>query len=158
VTLTTCPGCGVALPSDDGPTHSYVVSSPACWRLFTEYLTANRHRLLTDAYMAQHPDGDDPRQLQSVAVHLVTLHAVLRGGQPLSNASRITSRAVEAGRRRGAYPVLSRPTTWQWTVADVAAGQVLVEEYISSVLEAWEPLEGDRIGRWAKETVSDLYS
>lgn len=31
------------------------------------------HQLIVDAYAVQHPDGDDPRAIRSVAIHLMTL-------------------------------------------------------------------------------------
>ncbi|MCP9491734.1 MAG: DUF5946 family protein [Solirubrobacteraceae bacterium MAG38_C4-C5] len=31
------------------------------------------HQLIVDTYAVQHPDGDEPRAIQSVAIHLKTL-------------------------------------------------------------------------------------
>jgi hypothetical protein len=79
--IETCCGCGVALPFQDGPTHPYMLGSAACWRGYGELLAAQYsdpgrmrfHQVIVDAYAAQHPDGDDPRAVQSVAIHLMTL-------------------------------------------------------------------------------------
>src|SRR5688572_24525153 len=83
-----CPGCGVALPAETGPTHPYMLGSPACWRGFGELLAAQYseprrmgfHQVVVDAYAAQHPGGDDPRAVQSVAIHLMTLALFLERG------------------------------------------------------------------------------
>ena len=76
-----CPGCGVRLPRRDGPTHAYMTSSPACSATFGELVAADYsapermsfHQLVVDSYAAQHPGGDDRRQVQSVGLHLMTL-------------------------------------------------------------------------------------
>ena len=33
-----CPGCGALLPVENGPTHPYMRSSPACWARYGEVL------------------------------------------------------------------------------------------------------------------------
>jgi hypothetical protein len=77
-----CPGCGALLPDDpNGPHHAYVITSSGCWEAFSRLSArefedpawSTEHRLSVDTYMAQHPDGDDRRQRQSVAVHLIAL-------------------------------------------------------------------------------------
>ena len=86
---TACPGCGFAAPAEDGATHAYMESSPACWRHFNaimarEYATPElmpTHYLAVDAFAAQHPgSSDDRRARQSTWIHLAGLHAVLRDG------------------------------------------------------------------------------
>lgn len=155
---TRCPGCGLVLPAVAGPTHAYVASSPECWALFSRTLHEVDHRLLTDAYMAQHPDGDDRRQLQSVAVHLVTLRAVLVEGLPIESASRITSAAVALGKATEPFPKLQRPATWAWTIRDVRDGDVAAGTYAVSVLDAWVLSEGTRIAKWTSATLSNLFA
>lgn len=80
-----CPGCGVTLETKASTTHPYMSSSPGCWERFgmvlAEQYNPERmpfHQLTVDAYAASHPgiDGstaDDPRSIQSVAIHLMTL-------------------------------------------------------------------------------------
>jgi hypothetical protein len=36
--ITPCVGCGALLPNEDNPTHRYLESSPACWRLYGDVL------------------------------------------------------------------------------------------------------------------------
>jgi hypothetical protein len=59
-----------------------MTSSPGCWKLFGDVIAADfsdplrmaSHQVVVDAYAAQHPGvGDDPRQVQSVGLHLMTL-------------------------------------------------------------------------------------
>jgi hypothetical protein len=111
---TTCLGCGALVPAVQGPTHKYVPSAPGCWRLFGEVQAdeAKRfgyppsHRLVVDAYMAQHPGaGRDRRDRQSVFVHLVALCAVLeRSMQP----GFVTHLLEVLVRGRSDFPVLAR--------------------------------------------------
>lgn len=59
--------------------------STGCWARYGELLAVQYaspermafHLLVVDAYAAQHPDGDDPRAVQSVAIHRMTLHLFL---------------------------------------------------------------------------------
>jgi hypothetical protein len=66
--LRTCAQCGAAVPDIAGPVHKYVPSAPDCWQLFGQIQADEAvrfgyppaHRLVVDAYMAQHPgDGED---------------------------------------------------------------------------------------------------
>ena len=86
------------MPDIDGPVHTYVPSSPGCWKAFGEAQAdeAERfsyppvHRVVVDAYMAQHPgDGSDRRDRQSVFLHLVGLCATLEHGLPRPYATKV---------------------------------------------------------------------
>jgi len=83
--LTLCPGCGLLLPAADGPTHSYIGASAACWALYGQVLAIEAgtyrqpawHRLTVDAYAVQHPGIPERRSIQSVCVHLISLCLML---------------------------------------------------------------------------------
>lgn len=77
--------------------------------IFSEAIATTADRLLSDGYMAHHPDGDGPQQRQSVAAHLVTLNSVLRIGQPIGKASAITRAPVDVGLMLDGYPKLRPP-------------------------------------------------
>lgn len=101
--LEECPGCGVRLPALDGPVHRYIESSPSCWAAYGEVLAREygdpaymaNHRLTVDAYAVQHPGRPSPQSIQSVAAHLISLHAVLELGSSHSQATRLIGRCVE---------------------------------------------------------------
>jgi hypothetical protein len=89
--LGACPGCGLLLADFQGPTHAYLGASAACWRLYGQVSLAwwgspaelPLDRLVVDTYGAQHPGRRQVRAVQSVAVHLMGLCAVLeRGVEP----------------------------------------------------------------------------
>jgi hypothetical protein len=85
---TNCPGCRVRLAAIDASAHPYMTCSPACWRRYGDLLAAQYadpermafHQLVVDTYAVQHPDGDDPRAIQSVGIHLMTLCLFLERG------------------------------------------------------------------------------
>jgi hypothetical protein len=63
------------------------------------------HRVVVDAYMAQHPgDGTDRRDRQSVFAHLVGLCAVLEAGLEGARATEVIRRVI----KRDDFPVLTR--------------------------------------------------
>ena len=153
---TPCPGCHLELPLEDGTTHAYVTTSAACWRLFAETLPGISERLFTDAYMAQHPTGDDPRQIQSVAVHLITLNAVLELGVAIDHASTIRAKGVEFGRLVGGFPSLNSPDSWDMTVADVALESVTTRQYVEHVWNRWKDHGVSEVGNWTGQVLGML--
>lgn len=100
--LAPCPDCKALVPAIDGPTHAYVGGSPGCWAIFGEvqaraYDGVPRppiHRLLVDAYMAQHPSVPSRRAIQSVAVHLIALCCYLERGYPPHETTDVVRKAV----------------------------------------------------------------
>ena len=149
--------CGLVADDGDGPIHAYVVSSPSCWRTLTGLLQTSTHRLFTDAYMVQHAEGDDPRQIQSVTVHLVTLHAIKGHGHDPATASRITSAGVDVGRRIGGYQKLTAPPHWPHTVAEVAAERIGAGEYVDSVYLAWTDWDSETLEQLTEDVLAHLY-
>jgi hypothetical protein len=77
--------------------------SPACWARYGELLSAQYsdparmafHQLVVDTYAVQHPDGDDPRAIQSVGIHLMTLCLFLERGIDPSLGTRLHRRMVD---------------------------------------------------------------
>lgn len=125
--------------------------------MFGVLLATNSERLFTDAYMAQHPKGLMSQQIQSVAVHLITLSAVLDGRQPESRASEISRHAVVFGKRSGSYTKLEEPTHWPMTIEDIELGAVSTKDYIRGIFDVWRELAGGQIEEWTEETLEGLY-
>jgi hypothetical protein len=125
-------------------------ASVGCWAAFGQVQADElmrfgyppAHRLVVDAYAAQHPgDGRDRRARQSVFVHLVGLCAILERGADRDSATEAIRRAL-AGRPD--FPVLKRSKgPGQLTVVSMQ-GAVDLEDYTSrarswatSVWESW---------------------
>jgi Family of unknown function (DUF5946) len=115
MSMTRCPGCNALVPDVEGTVHAYVPSAPGCWKVFGEVQADEslrfgyppEHRLVVDAYMAQHPgDGQDRRDRQSVFVHLIALCGLLERSVPPDRVTRLLGPVV---RSRPDFPVLARP-------------------------------------------------
>jgi hypothetical protein len=100
------------------------------------------HRLVVDAYMAQHPgDGTDRRDRQSVFVHLVGLYAVLEQGIPAERVSDVFRRVL---RNVNDFPILRRssgpgPVTVNHLVGarNLADYQQRAEQWAGAVWQSW---------------------
>lgn len=115
--VTVCAGCGAGLPAHHGPVHRYIESSPACWARYGDLLAREyqdpaymaAHRLTVDTYAVQHPGKPSSQSIQSVAVHLISLHAVLELALSSSEATSLIKVCADRGRfawltpPRGAY-------------------------------------------------------
>ena len=149
-TTVTCPQCGAAVPDVTGPVHKYVPSAPGCWQLFGQIQADEAlrfgypptHRVVVDAYMAQHPgDGRDRRDRQSVFVHLAGLYAVLEQHQPPAQATNVLRRVL---RDRDDFPTLVRQDgPGELTIAHLVGSHDLADyehralTWADAVWQAW---------------------
>lgn len=156
-----CPGCKASLEPIDGPTHRYIGASPACWQIYTT-LGAGGYEvkgsgmyasLLVDAYAAQHPGTDSAQSRQSVAVHLVTLWAILRAGADIEKAIDIRVRAVSVGKRTGGFEWLEPiPASYPLTVAGLISTEPIdatsIDLLVVGALGSWSGDHENAIRRW----------
>ncbi len=157
---TTCPGCGLTVADVAGPSHPYIGAATGCWALYGEVLAREYgelrypevHRLTVDAYAAQHPGVPSRRSIQSVAVHLVSLHLVLERG---FNGARATAAIRRVLAARPTLVWLEPPARLgAGTVADIVAARTAAEHesrvrrWAAAVWTAWAPHHGTVRG-WA---------
>ncbi|MFI4971928.1 MAG: DUF5946 family protein [Hyphomicrobiales bacterium] len=98
-----CEGCGALVPRVEGPVHRYMTSAPGCWamhgeisaRLLSDRGAIGFRQLCVDAYAVQHPGTPNPQAIQSVAGHLMSLHAQLERGLPSASAPALLQRATQ---------------------------------------------------------------
>jgi hypothetical protein len=127
-----CVGCGAMVPGGEGPIHPYMWSAAGCWERYCS-LEEWKGRLsgeesigivqdLVDSFAVQHATNTDRRNVQSVAVHLMSLCSGLERG------ATGRQRRVRIGRWVGRdYPVLDpRPAGYPITISDVAAAPAAV--------------------------------
>lgn len=84
---TACPGCGLVAPAAGGPPPDEYGASADCWELYGELLARSYsiaayrhvHQLVVDAYIAQHPGGGSRREVQRLALCLMTLCLFVEG-------------------------------------------------------------------------------
>lgn len=149
--LETCPGCGAVFPQQDGPTHPYMLSSPACWAAFGEVLAREYsnpllqpiHRLSVDAYAVQHPGHPSRQSIQSVGLHLIRLCLFLEHGLAPERANEAM---LMAGRIKHTFTWLEPPSSLgDVTVRNVLQTQsaaehaAIVRQWASSAWTAWTP-------------------
>ena len=145
-------GCGAEVPRIDGPTHRYMLSAPGCWALFGELLAGmygagsaqNLRRRCADAFAVQHPGTPGPQAIQSVAGHLMSLHAQFELGQSPERAHAILEAVV---RNEHILRWLTPPASMgRVVVRDVVArtGDLdeAVHEWARGAWLAWEPSHG----------------
>jgi hypothetical protein len=147
-----CQGCGALVPDEDGPTHDYMLSAPACWRTYgelqarfgTEGAGWRARKLAADAYAVQHPGVPGPRSSQSVVVHLVALCLVVERAQAPEAAAAAMRHQLATMKFR--FPWLDPPADMgATTVVEVAAAPSLaaaVEDWARSAWSAWAHQHG----------------
>lgn len=156
-----CPGCRVELPDREGPTHPYMESSPACWAAFGELIAADYtspermafHQLVVDSYAAQHPGAGDPRQVQSVGLHLMTLCLFLEHDVDPAQGPALHRKMI----RRPAFHRLTRSGSGRLDVTHVpttgpaSAARQTAYEWARAVWETYEPARRV-IQEWLRES------
>lgn len=159
---SACPGCGVVLPSEEGPTHAYIRSSPACWARYGELLAREfgdpayfgLHQVTVDVYAVQHPGAAERRAIQSVGLHLMTLCMVLEQGADPTEGPKLHRRMA----KRPGIEWLDPPAmAGRMTVVDVLPArspqehEQLVRAWAEDVWEAWAP-HHDTVRRWVEQS------
>ena len=148
--VTTCIGCKLVLPVTKWPTHSYILSSPACWKLYGEVLAREYsdkaywkvHRLTVDAYALQHPGENNRRAIQSVNVHLASLYLIFEKNTTYDNATQQIANIIKIHKADLKFIVppescgqLTILDVWKATTAQEHAD--LVRQWARSTYEAW---------------------
>ncbi|MGB1251021.1 MAG: DUF5946 family protein [Candidatus Promineifilaceae bacterium] len=161
-----CPDCGVELPQSTGAHHPYIGASASCWTLYANNFLAGQPIVtdtaygitIHDAYCVQHHGlSADKRAVQSVAVHLVTLYAVLKLGQ--TNTYWVRNRLLR-GNRHNRFTWLTPPeTNKQVTILPIVEAQSLheqtkrLEHYVKSIADNWLPLHEETVVHWYEKFV-----
>src|SRR4051794_33806382 len=101
------------------------------------------HRLVVDAYAAQHPGpGVERRDRQSVLVHVASIHLVINSGRTSAEAGALL-RTLTQGRPE--FPLLRRhgagaiDLRHAWEAADLADYEGRAREWATAVWMSYEP-------------------
>lgn len=166
-TRIPCPGCGAMLADDpSGPRHAYVITSSGCWEAFGALVARefsdpgwwSEHRLTVDTYMAQHPGGNERRQRQSAAVHIIALCHRLE--HHLEGSALMAATARLATERREWPSLAPAPERFRLTVVDMletsdpAKHLEAVRRWARATWEAWAPFH-ELIRGWADQALRD---
>ncbi len=144
---SACPGCSAIFEDLEGPTHSYMESSPACWHEFGKLLAAEyctealmqTHRLSVDTYAVQHPGDSSRRAIQSVGLHLARLSVQIERSMPPKETNDVM---LGFSKRKATLRYLEPPNTFKMTIADVAP-------FIGSEVHS------EKVQEWASFTWND---
>jgi hypothetical protein len=115
---------------------------------------ASLDSLFGDAYGVQHHGAESPQAIQSVAVHLLDLHAMVT-----RNTTQPGWAIGRALRKRGVFHKLSPPPLGSaLTIRHLfPGGGVLVpvtrSQYVLSVYEAWMSLHRPTVEQWHEQYV-----
>lgn len=152
--LEPCFGCGALVCGGGGNPHPYIGASEGCWEVYSEILGREYgpygypecHRLTVDTYAVQHPGTPSRRSIQSVAVHLISLHLILERGLSAGDATEAIRGSLKDASR---FDWLDPPSfAGTLTVLDVHRTANLeshsagVRRWAESVWEAWRDYHG----------------
>jgi hypothetical protein len=108
-----------------------------------------------DAYGVQHHGGESAQAVQSVAVHLLNLHAIVTG-----KTTHPTWAIARAIRKRGVFHKLTPPALGSaLTIRPIFPGggvlaPVTRTQYVVSVYEAWMSLHRSTVEDWYERYVA----
>lgn len=146
-----CPGCGLTADQVVGPMPEAHQASAGCWALYGQVLARSYtdpgcravHQVVVDAYAAQHAGGTSRREVQAVALCLMTLCLVVDDHVDPSEGpvlhQRIVARRPDFGR------LTPPPQHGLMTVADVLDARDadehcrLVRTWGQQIWQAWAP-------------------
>ena len=159
-----CYGCGALVDDTPGTPHKYLGAAWGCWEIFGQVLAREysagaldiTHRLTVDAYSLQHPGTPGRQTIQSMNVHLVSLHLILERGATASEALLGIRRTLKASSQFVWFePPVPNGTT---TVLDVAPARDmddhkrLVDLWARDVWQAWSG-HHDHVREFARRNV-----
>ena len=149
--MSACPSCGVTAEDSGDPAPEEHVASAACWAVYGQVLARSYtdpayravHQIAVDAYTAQHAGGTSRREVQAVALCLMTLCLFVEDGVDPAMGPALHKRMVA---HRPEFSWLAPPRqNHLMTVGDVLTASDadqhcrLVREWGRQVWQAWAP-------------------
>ena len=148
-----CFSCGARCLNLEGDCHAYMLASPGCWAMFCEIMEreythvnyAKAHQFTVDAYAAQHVGmREDQRAVNSLHIHLASLHALFALGLPLHEAPTLRTQFSAYFKKKPPLSWLSPPANFGeytvyelWENEDDQLHYDLSRRWAQSVWEAW---------------------
>ena len=147
-----CPGCAAPVGNSAPCSHPYLAASAECWEAYGMLLALeterwgypDAHRLVVDAYSAQHPGpGQDRRDRQSIFVHLASICLIVEFGSSSRRGLDLIRRMTRGSRCQ--YPALTRhgpgglDLRHAWEATDLKDYQARSEQWATAVWESYGP-------------------
>jgi hypothetical protein len=137
--------CGAQVPDMDGPVHAYMDSTPGCWNrygdiLAREYSDINYmkfHQITVDSFACQHYGVPSPQSIQSVNLHLASLHLIFARGKDMVFANHSIQKLVRF------------KSEFTWLVPPISVGLI-------NLIHVWNAKNAtdhvERVYEWGKST------
>jgi Family of unknown function (DUF5946) len=148
--LVICPGCGLREPDTGGTPPAEREAFAECWQRYGELLARSYsqpyrgvHQLVVDAYAAQHPGGQTRREIQRVALCLMTLCLFIENGADPREGPALHKRMM--ANRPDFHWLQPPPLRGLLTVVDILAASTPAEHerltwaWGRDVWQAWAP-------------------
>jgi hypothetical protein len=146
---STCAGCGLVTLDPGGPAPAEHIASAACFaaygqvlaRSYTDPAYRRVHQMVVDAYAAQHAGGTTRRQVQTVALCLMTLCLFVEDDVEIAEGPALHKAMV--ARRPDFTWLAPPPRPGLLTIAEVLTAEGpaehcrLVREWGGQVWQAW---------------------
>ena len=158
---TTCPGCGLRLPTGDGDPSKHCNASQECLKVYSDLLcyTVGKqdkefiHQHAVDAYAAQHAGG--PTRNITIAFGLIGLYLALEKGYTGKDVQRAH---MQIAKRQKVWPRLEPPLQPAGiTVMDILKVQdgpekdAMIRQWMAAVWESWADRQ-----EWVRESTDAL--
>jgi Family of unknown function (DUF5946) len=137
--------CGAEVPDIEGPVHPYMESTPGCWKAYGEILAREYsdikymrfHQVTVDSFACQHYGKPSPQNIQSVNLHLASLHLVFAKGKDLLYANQAIQKLAKF------------KTKFTWLAPPVSVGHI-------NLMNIWKAKNAkdhtDQVYEWGKST------
>ncbi len=149
-----CFACGAKSLNIEGEVHEYMLSAPGCWEMFNEVLAREYsdlrywrgHQFTVDAYACQHVGKkEDSRALNSVNIHLASLHGVFEKGLSQAETPKLRERFSQFYKGKNLLDWLEPPSSFGqltvfelWNNEDADLHFEIAQNWARSVWKAWE--------------------
>lgn len=157
-----CPGCGATVLTGETASAPGGTASATCAAAFGELLATSysdpsrrsSHQVLVDSYITQHGGGRADREIQAVAICLMTLHLFIEHGVDPREGPTLHRKMVDSG---VAFDFLTPPKFLEDHPNVISVSQSLVPqeaiwEWALSTWSHWEP-HHVRIRSWTQASL-----
>lgn len=167
-----CFSCGAKSLNIEGACHPYMLSSPGCYEMFTEVLEkeysdleyARAHHYTVDAYALQHPgDLSNPKAINSVGIHLVSLYCHFELGFAIHQCAEIKVKVAEWNKAERFIHPLPKPEEFSGlTLFDVWDNDIperhfeVAKEWAKDAMDSWLTSSRGIVEDWISPYINRL--
>lgn len=159
-----CFSCGAKSLNFEGECHEYMLAAPGCYEMFNEVLEreytdlrySRAHHYTVDAYAVHHPgDVVNPKAVNSVGIHLVSLYFVLERNYDLGKSAEVKMAFSQFNKTQKIIRPIERPKAFKgltiyevWDNENPEYHFNLCRQWAKDAWESWET-HHPTIEKWA---------